>query len=64
MGNSGDINRFQRLSGDINLDYDDSIASLPISAASLWGCLPAYKSVYQENTKKGMVTVVIVSYVQ
>jgi hypothetical protein len=23
----GDINRFQRLSGDINLDYDDSIAS-------------------------------------
>jgi hypothetical protein len=40
MGNSwGDINRFQRLSGDINLDYDDSIASLPISAASsLWGC--------------------------
>jgi acyl-homoserine lactone acylase PvdQ len=30
----GDINRFQRLSGDINLDYDDSIASLPISAAS------------------------------
>jgi acyl-homoserine-lactone acylase len=49
----GDINRFQRLSGDINLDYDDSIASLPISAASaLWGCLPAYKSVYQENTKK------------
>jgi hypothetical protein len=22
----GDINRFQRLSGDINLDYDDSIA--------------------------------------
>jgi hypothetical protein len=53
MGNSWGDNRFQRLSGDINLDYDDSIASLPISAASsLWGCLPAYKSVYQENTKK------------
>ncbi|WP_016988447.1 penicillin acylase family protein [Flavobacterium sp. ACAM 123] len=49
----GEINRFQRLSGDINLDYDDAIASLPIGAASsLWGCLPAYKSVYQENTKK------------
>jgi hypothetical protein len=47
----GDINRFQRLSGDINLDYDDSIA-LPISAASLWGCLPAYKSVYQEKKEK------------
>jgi hypothetical protein len=60
----GDINRFQRLSGDINLDYDDSIASLPISAASSLGCLPAYKSVYQEIKRKGMVTVVIVSYVQ
>jgi hypothetical protein len=43
--------RFQRLSGDINLDYDDSIASLPISAASS-GLLPAYKSVYQEKSKK------------
>jgi hypothetical protein len=31
----GDINRFQRLSGDINLDYDDSIASLPISFLAL-----------------------------
>jgi hypothetical protein len=43
---------FQRLSGDINLDYDDTIASLPIGTSSLWGCLPAYKSSYQENTKK------------
>jgi acyl-homoserine lactone acylase PvdQ len=47
----GDINRFQRLSGDINLDYDDSIVCLS-AQLSLWGCLPAYKSVYQENTKK------------
>lgn len=49
----GEINRFQRLSGDINLDYDDTIASLPIgTSSSLWGCLPAYKSSYQKNTKK------------
>jgi acyl-homoserine lactone acylase PvdQ len=47
----GDINRFQRLSGDINLDYDDSIASLPISAASL-GLLTRLQSVYQEKSKK------------
>jgi hypothetical protein len=64
MGNSlGDINRFQRLSGDINLDYD-SIASLPISAASSLWLLTRLQSVYQEKSKKGMVTVVIVSYVQ
>ena len=49
----GEINRFQRLSGDINLDYDDTIASLPIgTSSSLWGCLPAYKSSYQKKTKK------------
>jgi hypothetical protein len=42
------------LSGDINLDYDDAVLfSLPIGAtSSLWVFLPAYKSVYQENTKK------------
>jgi acyl-homoserine-lactone acylase len=49
----GELNRFQRTTGDINLVYDDSLPSLPIgTAASLWGCLPAYKSSYQHNTKK------------
>ena len=49
----GDINRFQRLSGDIDLKFDDNLQSLPIANASaLWGCLPAYKSNYQENSKK------------
>jgi hypothetical protein len=47
----GDINRFQRLSGDINLDYDDSI-SLPISAASSLGLLTRLQSVYQEKHKE------------
>jgi acyl-homoserine lactone acylase PvdQ len=48
----GDINRFQRLSGDINLDYDD-LASLPISAASsLWGCLPLQKCLSRKTKKR------------
>jgi len=49
----GEINRFQRLSGDINLEYDDAMASLPIGAASsLWGCLPSFKSNFQKKTNK------------
>ena len=49
----GEINRFQRLSGEINLTYNDALESLPIGyAPALWGCLPAYKSSYQKNTKK------------
>jgi hypothetical protein len=63
MGNSWGDNRFQRLSGDINLDYDDSIASLPISAIAL-AAYPFYKVFIKKTQRKGMVTVVIVSYVQ
>ena len=49
----GEINRFQRTSGAIDLTYDDNFENLPIGNASgLWGCLPAYKSNYQKNTKK------------
>jgi acyl-homoserine lactone acylase PvdQ len=49
----GEINRFQRLSGDINLVYNDALPSLPISyGPSTWGSLPAYKSNYQNDTKK------------
>lgn len=49
----GDINRFQRLSGDINLVYNDSLSSLPIGyGPAIWGSLPAYKSSYQKDTKK------------
>jgi hypothetical protein len=53
MGNSlGDINRFQRLSGDINLDYD-SIASLPISAASsLWAAYPLTKCLSRKHKER------------
>jgi len=49
----GDINRFQRPTGDINLVYNDNLESLPIGYASaFWGCLPAYSSTYQKDTKK------------
>ena len=49
----GEINRFQRLSGDIDNRFDDAAPSLPISYTSvLWGALPAFKSAYQKETKK------------
>ena len=49
----GDINRFQRPSGDIDLTYDDNKESLAMGTASvLWGSLPAFKSSYQNNSKK------------
>ncbi|TRX42805.1 penicillin acylase family protein [Flavobacterium restrictum] len=49
----GDLNRFQRIDGKIDLVYDDAKPSLAIGTASaLWGCLPAFKSVYQNNTQK------------
>jgi acyl-homoserine-lactone acylase len=49
----GELNRFQRSSGDIDLVYKDDVESLPIgNGAALWGSLPAYKSSYQKGTKK------------
>lgn len=49
----GDINRFQRPSGAIDLIYDDNKESLAMGTASvLWGSLPAFKSSYQNNSKK------------
>lgn len=49
----GELNKFQRPSGDIDLVFNDSAESLPIgNATGLWGCLPSYKSVYQNGTKK------------
>lgn len=49
----GELNRFQRPSGEINLTFNDNIESLPIGfGAALWGSLPAYKSAYQNGTKK------------
>jgi acyl-homoserine lactone acylase PvdQ len=49
----GDINRFQRLSGDLAETFDDSKPSLPVGfAASTWGCLPSFVSHTVAGTKK------------
>ncbi|MDA6069874.1 penicillin acylase family protein [Flavobacterium sp. AC] len=49
----GEINRFQRSSGDIDLKYDDSRPSLPIAfGPGSWGSLPSFKSSYQNSSKK------------
>jgi acyl-homoserine-lactone acylase len=48
----GDINRYQRISSDINQQYDDSKPSYPVAfASSTWGMLPSYNARYF-NTKK------------
>ncbi|RFS17966.1 penicillin acylase family protein [Emticicia sp. C21] len=49
----GDINRFQRLTGDLQGRYDDAQPSIPMGYASaLWGMLPSYNSRVYPNTKK------------
>lgn len=49
----GELNRFQRLTGNMNEKYDDDLSSLAIGRASaLWGCLPSFNSKYMEGTKK------------
>ncbi|WP_217875839.1 penicillin acylase family protein [Flavobacterium sp. FPG59] len=49
----GQINRFQRTSGAIALDYDDEQESLPIGfGPAVWGSLPAFKSSCQKDTQK------------
>ncbi|WOJ98234.1 acylase [Congregibacter brevis] len=48
----GEINRFQRLSGDINLAFDDGKPSLPVGLASGdWGALASYRAV-RRDTKR------------
>lgn len=49
----GEINRFQRLSGDIDLEFDDSQKSYPVPMASgRWGALAAFGASQGENAKK------------
>ncbi len=49
----GDINRFQRLSGDIDLQYDDEKESLPVGFASgRWGSLASFGASAKTGTKK------------
>lgn len=49
----GEINRFQRLSGAINGQYDDQQPSLPVPFASgNWGSLAAYGMSAKQTTKR------------
>lgn len=49
----GEINRYQRITGNIKETYNDSLASLPVGFASAtWGCLPSYVSRPMQGTKK------------
>ncbi len=49
----GDINRYQRVSGDIDQQFNDQLPSSPVPFASaLWGMLPSYNSRYFPDTKK------------
>jgi acyl-homoserine-lactone acylase len=49
----GDINRFQRLTGNIVQPFDDSKPSLPVPfTSSTWGSLAAFGMTTQANVKK------------
>jgi acyl-homoserine-lactone acylase len=49
----GDINRYQRITGDIIQPYTDDQPSLPVGfASSSWGMLPSYNSRYFPGTNK------------
>lgn len=49
----GEVNRYQRLNGDIRQRFDDSAPSIPIGFASgRWGALAAYGARYDNNTRK------------
>jgi acyl-homoserine lactone acylase PvdQ len=49
----GEINRFQRLSGAIDLDYDDEAPSLAVGMAnSRWGALADFGAKRREGTKR------------
>ncbi|MEO1263423.1 MAG: acylase [Bacteroidota bacterium] len=49
----GEVNRFQRVSGDIQQAFDDSKPSLPVGLASgRWGALAAYGDRQRDDAKK------------
>jgi len=49
----GEVNRYQRLNGDIVQNFDDDAASLPVAfASSRWGSLASFGSRTYPGTKK------------
>jgi acyl-homoserine-lactone acylase len=51
----GEVNRFQRLTGNINEKYDDAKPSIPVGFGSaMWGQLPSFRSgSYNTNKRYG-----------
>lgn len=53
----GEINRFQRISANINNEFSDAKVSFPVGfASSAWGMLPSYASRVFPGTKKRYCT--------
>jgi acyl-homoserine-lactone acylase len=49
----GEINRFQRISGDVDQHYDDSKPSFPVGFTSAnWGSLASFGMVAKQETKR------------
>ncbi len=49
----GEINRYQRINGEIRQPFNDSLPSIPVGFASgRWGALAAFGASYENNTKK------------
>lgn len=49
----GEVNRFQRISSDIDNKFDDSKPSIPVGfVSSTWGMIPSYTSRTYPGTKK------------
>jgi acyl-homoserine-lactone acylase len=49
----GTVNRYQRITADINQQYQDDKPSYPVPfASSAWGMLPSYNSRYYPGTQK------------
>jgi len=49
----GEVNRFQRISTDIDYKFDDTRPSIPVGfVSSTWGMLPSYSSIRFPGTNK------------
>lgn len=49
----GEFNRYQRINGDINQNFNDALASIPIGMASgEWGALASFGTRKGSNTKR------------
>ncbi len=49
----GEINRYQRLTGNVDETFDDKQPSIPVGrVSSTWGCLPSFNSRILPNTQK------------